>query len=1370
MPVEIRVLPHFPLQAKKDNLQDLVLPVVELAPLGKNKPYISRITYSVEGIPKELAADIKKAYKDFETAEPKPLEEPMRLNQGSCMLHQPLTKPVNGVLQLVVEYFDSDADGNPLLSEPKHIEGKCHLSVRKIEMPVEIRVLPHFPLQAKKDNPQDLVLPVVELAPLGKNKPYISRITYSVEGIPKELAADIKKAYKDFETAEPKPLEEPKRLNQGSCMLHQPLTKPVNGVLQLVVEYFDSDADGNPLLSEPKHIEGKCHLYSNLEAIPSELEQERTTSTPQLSIPSPQSTQPETPAMDLDLEAILSALVQQILALKPQLNEISTLVQRILELKLQLNTSFSQLTQSEEARMNLENQSELKPNNSNGKNLENQSELKPNNSNGQQKPYPGWLAVDFGTSNSTVTLFDPIEVPIPELLPQEQQKRLLQRLAAWLSSSATDALPGVNPSEWKTFIDGISKNLEIDPSRLHTVFQGENTQRCLEAIRQIELCLGGSEQFRRAVSKKLYQIYHEVFRVPTLESQNLIPVVLDLDRRNIEIPSELEITSLTTPLGVRMGEEAKRNKNIAISQSTNNSSKEIISRFHHSPKRYFGQEREFLVILDDGTEQKIKVDQLIQAAWAHLIELTENYRQHPSRRFSQGEFQMAVVTYPTIAPPRVRKQVKQLIEQLGIRNVQTAYDEAVAVVMFFLWREFGGYLNIGIESFKTRCRREDHKWSQNVLVLDIGGGTTDLALIKLTLEDITPSFKDNRDRGLGGRYYEITPKLLGSSGHLQLGGELITLRMFRLLKVAIVDCLLKAIKTGDLLSEKLQDLIPTLNERFREKDEYKPNSLLECIDKQYPERESAAYKDALDTAEQVLPTRWENAPQRLQTFYTLWDYAEAAKLKLGQKPPEDGSPLTFTLSEQTISDLLKPTGIEYNQREQNFNNFSVTLTSEQFERAAYSVIKEAIGIAKGLMESRLKNDNDNLPDSESEKPDNNLPDSESEKGKVDVLILSGKTCNLNIVQREIYQEFIKSEYFVWNPERITFAPEFTKLATSAGACYAEKMRQLKFSPEDAKPLLRKGANQLRIDVQNLFYYLPCNFKRKTQTSTDLLEIFQAGQELYQISLEDEVAKLRNDWTGIQLSNIIYRQDYEGGQLQLWGSFDGNNLLQDINMNETTFQTTIQIQFEIDSTLNISVLLCRKQPHYLIDDHDGNSTDIKQVTTATNTGTQTPALFSPEELNHEDIAVNVIESNAVDRPNDYHLVFAAAKGDSQFKKFRYRSDSKQPPVKGLISKPLPDFPESGKHTFYIRNRNSQNQDETWLRIGELSKPDVTPQFPCRYHVSLDEKGMLRLHVGEVPYWESNTHECLSEEGCVWRTELYLQPNEVDIERDPFCGKH
>ncbi|BAY39501.1 hypothetical protein NIES2111_38770 [Nostoc sp. NIES-2111] len=983
---------------------------------------------------------------------------------------------------------------------------------------------------------------------------------------------------------------------------------------------------------------------------------------------------------------------------------------------------------------------------------EKQPDVKP------RKRFPGWFALDFGTSNSTVTLFDPIEVPIAEVLPREQELRLRDRLSSWLSSPAAIALPEVSESEWEKFLTDISKNLEITPSQLSEVFETDNKDRFLEAIRQIELCLGNSDRFRHAVSKKLYNIYHEVFRVPTLESQNLIPVVLDIDRRDTEIPSELEISSLAD-LNIRMGREARDNRKKAIAQGTSSSLKEIISRFHHSPKRYFGQKRDFSVILD-GQEETINVNQLVQAAWSHLIDLTEDYRQRARRRFSEGEFLTAVVTYPTVAPPVVRKEVKELIEQIGIDDVQTAYDEAVSVAIFFLWREFGGNLNIGIESFKTRCRQEKNKWSQNVLVLDIGGGTTDLALIELTLEDKTPSFGSNEDRGLGGRYYKLTPKLLGSSGHLQLGGELITLRVYRLLKVAIADALLTAITLGNIESDKLEDLISSeLNERFLEQGKFKSGSLLKCLDKENPEGD-AAYKDALDTAEKVIPTRWQQAPQRLQTFYTLWDHAEAAKLKLGQKSPNN-TPLTFTLSEQQIAELLTQSAIKFQVKE--LDTLNVTLDSQQFERAAASAIKEAIGIAKGLMQSRLR-------------PEDNNIDSWNTH-KVDWLILSGKTCNLDLVQHHIYQEFSTSPYFVWNPERITFVLEYTKLATSAGACYAEKLRRLRFDPEESKALLRKGANQLEIDVKNLFYYLPCNFKRKTQ-SNELLTVFKAGQELYQLATGENVAKVRTEWQGIQLTNIIYRQDYEDGDLRLWGSFDGKTLMEKLGMDEGEFLKKIKVQFEIDQTLQFNVLLCQGNPHYLID------VPGIDVNSAISAASDTSTLFADgdlnwniavenadKDLNDGDIAVNVIESATVDQPDAYHLVFAVDKiNQKSLQAFHYLRDGSQPPGAGLISNPLPPFPQSGQHTFYVYQTDTATNTKKWIRIGALRKPDVSTDYPCQYRVTLDNRGILRIHAGDVPYWTSTDKDCLQQEGCVYRAELDLQPNEVDKERDPFCGIH
>lgn len=212
-----------------------------------------------------------------------------------------------------------------------------------------------------------------------------------------------------------------------------------------------------------------------------------------------------------------------------------------------------------------------------------------------------------------------------------------------------------------------------------------------------------------------------------------------------------------------------------------------------------------------------------------------------------------------------------------------------------------------------------------------------------------------------------------------------------------------------------------------------------------------------------------------------------------------------------------------------------------------------------------------------------------------------------------------------------------------------------------------------------------------------------------------------------------------------------------------------------------MLLCRGNPHYLI---DVPGIDVGIAILAHFPTAESSKLFCDGKLNwniaierpykklkNGDIAVNVIESATVDQPDAYHLVFVAESYDSKpIKEFRYIRDRLQETGTGLISKPLPPFPQNSQHTFYIYQTDAQTNTKKWIRIGALSKPEITTDYPCQYHVTLDDKGILRMHAGEVPYWISTNEECLKQEGCVFRAELELQPNEVDKERDPFCGIH
>ncbi|NER38776.1 MAG: molecular chaperone [Oscillatoria sp. SIO1A7] len=1173
-------------------------------------------------------------------------------------------------------------------------------------MPLEIRLVPRFQLRTVDNN--SLLLPAIEIAPTGSNVPHIYSIVCSVAGTPPYLAAQIQSAYPEFKSDQSFKVSAVQRLRQNPCNLDRPLPPSVNCTVEVKVEYFDSDAKGEPLQDKPKTAIASCLLFSA-----------------SVSEPAPEPVQPKTPA-------------QPKTPMQPDILVQETKQKTILQESEQLEK---------------------------GKELEGS--------------FPGWLALDFGTSNSTVTLFDPKVVFPPDSLPREQEQRLRRELAQWLERPPTKALPGTNASEWSVFIGDLYKNLGLKKSeKLTDFFLGESSANLLEAICQIELCLGTrTETFRRAASQKLNRIYHSAFRVPPMEWQNLIAVELDSSRRATEIPSELEIVNLNSPLKVKMGGLANQHRKEAIAQGSSNSGNQIKGKFHHSPKRYFGQERPPFEVTIDGKNGRVTVNDLLQGAWAHLIELTEKFRERNPGKFSDGRFNTAVVTYPAIAPPGVRSEIEELFVSLGISDVQNAYDEAVSVAIFFLWREFGGDLNIGIESFKTRCRPSgDSKWSQNLLVLDIGGGTTDLALISLTLEEIDP-FEDGEDRGAGGRYYKLVPKLLGSSGHLQLGGELITLRIFLLLKVAIADALLTAATEKKLQSDRLETIPSELQERFLDKnDKYISGSLLKCLDRENPETDTVAYKDALDAAEKVLPTRWANSPASLQTFYALWEYAEEAKLKLGRESSSNSgsssrsgaSDRGFRLGEAEISELLAHNNVTFQTKDSGSPN--VTISREQFERIVTPVIKEAIGIASGLMASRLPKVAPNSANNNGQNQTKSDPkNSEAKRQPIDWLILSGKTCNFPQVQRELYEEFSKPDSkFVWNPERITFVLEYTKLATSAGACYAEKLRRLIFDPKESKTLLRKGANQLQIDVKNLFYFLPCSFTLagigETQT------IFEAGQELYQLQPEDKVAKVRSDWKGTQLTVAIYRKDFEGMTPQLWGSYDGQDLAKRLNLKDEEFREQIKVQFEIDHKLRFKLMFCQQgKPHYLIP-AKVPSLDLKQALSKASLNLEAQGVISNGKL-LGDIAVHVIESATVHKSDTHTVVFAGGDYSEELKVFRYgrTEDPETEQGTGLISEPLPEFPgQNGNQTFYFRPTNAQE----WTRIGELGRPGGKTEFPCQYRASLDDKGILRIHAGEVPYWmrSGNPEEVFKQEGCVFQTELELQKNDMDEKRNPFSGKH
>ena len=91
---------------------------------------------------------------------------------------------------------------------------------------------------------------------------------------------------------------------------------------------------------------------------------------------------------------------------------------------------------------------------------------------------------------------------------------------------------------------------------------------------------------------------------------------------------------------------------------------------------------------------------------------------------------------------------------------------------------------------------------------------------------------------------------------------------------------------------------------------------------------------------------------------------------------------------------------------------------------------------------------------------------------LDRLILSGKSCNLRMIRPMIRDKFRSSDRYIEGVTQIIFQPEYAKRATSVGACQAEEIRHSGYDPKSAVDRLRRGANYVHFDVDNLFFSLP----------------------------------------------------------------------------------------------------------------------------------------------------------------------------------------------------------------------------------------------------------------------------------------------------------
>lgn len=971
-----------------------------------------------------------------------------------------------------------------------------------------------------------------------------------------------------------------------------------------------------------------------------------------------------------------------------------------------------------------------------------QPHQRPGPAESEDGEYLGHAAIDYGTSNSTVTLYDAL-IHVKQPFSPAQVERLR---AGVLAHVLGEPYPDLVVGEWESVLALAAAGMEgggpteprvlADRIRSETGAQGL-FRLCLLLEQRLPDC---SHLLRTELALRLHRCYDAAFAEPPLEQMRLFPV--ELGDGTADVSSRLEVLA-TSPLTVRMGEPERLPGSATTLSGI--APKAPLADFRGLKLR-LGNPR---TIDELPGQPPLTSDALIQSALAYLIERANRYIAGQAHgRLGSGRLNDVVLTYPTVATPDVRRRLKSLVSDgLGVGRVSMHFDEAIAAVMFFVMRDFGGDLNIGVEAFRARSRPagQGATWTQNILALDVGGGTCDMALLTLSLRDTTPlDVLTRSDADRLGRHYTLTPTVRGSSGHTRLGGDLLTLTVFHWLKSELADRLLA------LHPERFRSELQAAKASYvDDAGHYIPGRLAAHARAQQPELQATARR----LAEAAVPTRWKNAAateqgQRRWTFEQLWKLADQAKIHLGGSAlaaGADPSPVRF--GEQELSGLLESLGWETTGAGRRpGESIAFELDAAGFRELIEPHLRNVADLADGMLRGRLLTDE-----------------------PLDRVVLTGKTSAMPLVRDVLVSRLGRGRKLDWDPANIEVEREYAKTATSIGAAWAEHVRQAAFTAPGAVQALNEGRTVVQIDVENLFFSLPCRFELALAHGTGDLSLFSANDVLHHLThahgVPPVLAVRMKETTELQDAVRIVRVR-EGAENITWGQFKcpepGRPLPggpPDAVLDARVWPGQIRVRYEITVDLEVFAYFSHGEPHFTVGSQ-GPSVNVWQRMH------KAGLLGRGERPDRLPLSVYV----------NYTIAGSAHAGEgtkvfhagSEFTETFHESDATDAPVRrAMVSGRLPDPPGSGEWEFGVVSRKKDSVQT--ITLGRLARPQTVPGARALFVASLDAEGALRVHVAEIPYWQaSDLVQVEREPGRVLRHLMTVQDKDRDEQDDPFAG--
>ena len=956
-------------------------------------------------------------------------------------------------------------------------------------------------------------------------------------------------------------------------------------------------------------------------------------------------------------------------------------------------------------------------------------------------PYSGIISVDFGTTNSVIVVRDPHFAA--EEIGKDLSREQWAALSTWVNNWLIEHLSMITPSEANLFIEKLSRqtnNMELPPCGSLSIDIWEELEKTdlatyQEYIHNVIIALVDSDINPQLLQKISYELLHGLEKViysKTLQSQRYFILELDANAGAKPIPSTLQIISAPQNTNrINYDTEIEMGVRVSLLMRSATLGDDDIRQFALSIKRYFGRDEHIDLFPSEAasTPTSFNADTLCLLAYRKLLQRAINDIQ---KRANKNQFSYAdtahtiVATFPTTYPASLRRKLRDLLYELDIHDVDTRFDEGSASLLYYVWHEICADPVCGMEGLMSRCRVDRHNRPyQNILLYDLGGGTTDIALIQLIYEEL-PIFEPmDKTATSGGSYFRITPRLLGSTGHSFIGGYLITLWLFRLLKTKVADKVLSIIAEKQIdppPGTRMSSLLADLDARFIENESYRPQSLLEWT--YAPQENIKQYEVLNDTIiDIVIPTRYQTERERTSTFFTLWHMTEEAKKNLGTpSSTHPGSSLGHEWPQKIMLDSLQLYNmvIYLHPWLENCNidpaEFTIEVTQEELCKFAKGPVSDSLHLAMNLAKARLKVENIN--------------------DKVDRLILSGLSCNLKIVQQETKNIFRQSEgVFNFNIANVFFDQELAKTSVAMGACVGRYLESMRLDPtsEKTRQMLRSGYNQIELVVENLFTHLACRLVYDSLVA--MVVMFDYGQELNKRSYIDNKPVARTEMDNlrpVQEKLWIYRVDFDGASPLYLGLVNAEAVAMEHDFSDfRKFREHYLVGFEADAELFVRGFFVPRGPknivaqNYIIPQPESSSIneiiaiDDKAVT----------------HLTHDISSQELFKRKAV-----------LEKGQQMIDTIEYPNGEKK---KCVISKPLA---VREMYDFYIEGKSGENKE---------------PQLIAHFHLpdrEVDEVHLCCDETGKVILLYSFKYDIR-----IWGDIDYV-PQKIDSQFDPFCGQH